>query len=539
MQAKYKNLSIAIFLLFFSILAHLLFIVNTTHLWDAALYEIFFNNNYKELFLYQWEANGRAFWGHFYWFLSSIDTTWSFKFTTITAIFMSSVIIFFLLIEFFSFSKKDALLISSLGICFPAYQVHLSFTTIVFIVCLPFFLLSFYFLLKASKTKSTKNYFAYTILGVLCALISFLSEATIVIFYGIILTIFICNFKEKKITLNQIKSFSLHNFHLLILPISYLVFMYLYFPVEDSYEKSRELNFSLYNFVKYYTKFIASSFDFNILNPFEKFSKSKNLIIIFLILVLLTIKYKSFFKKNNIINLLTFNQKSKKIYLFFTVIIFFLLTALPFVLASRSTSVSGWNLRHLVLASYPAVIISYFIIRIYSKPENFYRNMYILLFFMFFSLQRDYIIWGARAAHDQALSIKFSQNHNIKEADIVYREDKNYSPIFKEYLRIYEWLAISHRSYNSHSKWITDEKNTKSNIEQYALNYGIQKKHTDKFFSKNCKSTSINISKNNFTESPFKSGLQYFIYKLLSDDPKLKSWLTNHIDIEVKQIKKC
>ena len=531
---KYLLLSLG-WLFFFTLSSHLPFLLNDGVFWDAWVYTSLIDRGDFSSFFLPWDQNGRPLLGYIYWFIGyNFGAIFGFKFFSLLSIFISSVLILFLFQRFFWMDRGISLTASTFIICYHSYSVHLSFTTIVFSLFLPFFLMGIYFALLQYELVGIKKW-AVRITSYIFLAISMIAEAPVTMAYIILIVVLVKQncFSEGNYLKIIIRTIS-KNLDYCLLPIIYFICMKIFMPVSGDYDGARSISLGVSNF-KSLIRFFGTFIDFNFLYPFDTFSRHVNarIFIVFTVVAIYLLKKKGklHYSDKNILSLL---------FIGFALLV---LTAIPFALGNRAVDLRGWSARHLVLQSIPASIFLIVYLETFwgeERKKGIKRWVVaIMIVLMTMSLWQNYLVWQGRWAVDSSIIENMKGDKEVKETSVFFVNTK-YVPAHNEVYRSYEWMGMMNRAFGDFSRLVLAddkiefEKKLTEGI-QWAKNSGILRK----FNPKGCV-LELNVKLNyEYNQPDGKLGLRYLYYRYFTNKNNFMNWLKSLTTLNNKSRRNC
>jgi hypothetical protein len=450
--------------------------------------------------------------------------------------------------------KITCFFIIMLGAIYPAYQVHLSFTTIIFVLCLPFYLISLYLALLQDQTSPLLKKFSIRIISIICLLISFISEATIPMTFIIVIILFAYEYKSHHLSrfLNILKFLASHIDYIAI-PFLYLFFMMKYMAPYGPYATSRTLDLSSLALSKIAIDYLSVGFNIGTLIPFANYSfytfnlfhinwLNINLSLLALGVILLLYlfnKHKQLTTQKPIKNILL-----KKYFLLFCLgIIAFLISVSTFIAANRSPTFDGWGIRFLTIAAFPfsITVISYIKILLLlinkNKAKIFIAIMSIIIALTTITLYKNYLTWISRNAIDESITINLQRDKSISRPPPAIVIKQYFMPVFGEAYRYYEWTYIVNKAWPTTPTIAFYDNPTGAvslqDIKKYIKFFCDQGEH-DLVRDVNLKIPPMIISIETSRNINWLLGGKYLANKLLLSGKNFNDWLQSLVTIHVE-----
>jgi hypothetical protein len=563
-----KNIYIFAGFFIFVFFAHLLFVLNTSSYWDSSIYMHYINSSQYNLFITPWLQNGRALMGDIYWLIGHdlasllhIKSSLILRLTTILGIILSGIFVYIILQKFMHLEKCTCLFIIMLGSVYPAYQVHLSFTTIAYVLFLPFYLASLYLALLQEKAFPSLKKILTRTLSLACLLVSFISEATIPMTFLTLILLFMYRYKNYSLSLiSSSYRFILSHIDYAALSIIYLLAMTKYMKPYGAYETSRDLNLHFFHLCKVFAHHLSVGFNINYLNPFADhiFYSSRffglrwldvSMIIVFFAAALIAVLYfYNIYKKHPHPQKQNQRNLTKKYWMLFLIgIMSFSISISSFVAADRAPVFEGWGLRYLTIAAFPAAIVVVSYVRLLlllikkHQIKYFAITTSIIILLITLTLWKSYFVWLSRSALDESLVINLQQSVSIQSRSPIIIIHKSFEPIFGEKYRPYEWTYLINRAWPKTpaialtlpQKTTTLRDHIKKEIKLYrdkGLIDVVDKTtlHTPYVF--------MNIyAKNKSYHTNWMLGAKYLINKTIMSGKNLNNWLQSLTLIDIKK----
>lgn len=560
-SAHKKNIYIMLAFISFVFFAHLLFVVNTTSYWDSCAYIYNIVHGKYDTFILPWDQNGRSLMGAIYWLIGHniatllhINSSLMFRLFSLFGIILSGLLVYALLRKFMRLDKITCFFIIMLGAIYPAYQVHLSFTTIIFVLCLPFYLISLYLALLQDQTSPLLKKFSIRIISIICLLISFISEATIPMTFIIVIILFAYEYKSHHLSrfLNILKFLASHIDYIAI-PFLYLFFMMKYMAPYGPYATSRTLDLSSLALSKIAIDYLSVGFNIGTLIPFANYSfytfnlfhinwLNINLSLLALGVILLLYlfnKHKQLTTQKPIKNILL-----KKYFLLFCLgIIAFLISVSTFIAANRSPTFDGWGIRFLTIAAFPfsITVISYIKILLLlinkNKAKIFIAIMSIIIALTTITLYKNYLTWISRNAIDESITINLQRDKSISRPPPAIVIKQYFMPVFGEAYRYYEWTYIVNKAWPTTPTIAFYDNPTGAvslqDIKKYIKFFCDQGEH-DLVRDVNLKIPPMIISIETSRNINWLLGGKYLANKLLLSGKNFNDWLQSLVTIHVE-----
>lgn len=513
----------------YTLLAHLLLLLNDLPFWDGFYY--FFNVFYGETekVVGEWRDNGRVVLGWVYWGLCRLlGPILGMRLLLVACTAVSGMLAYALLTRHTRLSRQERLAVTLLGCSFPAYQVHLVSTTYFFMAAMPLFLGGVLMLLESTRATA-RTQLKLRIGAQLCLLAAYVSEAYVLT--GLALPFLLWCHAGRPEGLRGLVRYHLRYADCIVVSLAYLTVMTWLMPVQGSYAHSRSMNLHPLSLLSYYITYLMTGLDIvNIVTPFYngKLTSRTNLLIWGLLLLV-----------GLVLVLLRRPDAATRHRLACGALALLLISAIsvPFVAATRGAATIGWEMRHIVPIGFMAALVMVCTVSYFLQQQKLRHAALLLLVVLCpLSLMRDYTIWLTRGAFDHSVIENLRASALMQKPGIFFVPAHRY--FFDEVYRNYEWERMMEAATGNRDHWVIMAQpplNDKLWQEQYGKR--VAEGENTPVTPETCQMVFIPVP--SVESVAWHSGLEYLWRKYTESTDEVVAWLRPRVRLEFMPLKNC